>query len=75
VEGSLTNEHGETMSAGAVMTARPNEMYGPLSAGPDGYVTIEIFSRLAGAYELTWDTLRGSLLDNRLTGSRRGAAQ
>lgn len=70
IEGSLTNEHGERLTAGSIMTAAPDQMYGPLTAGPDGYTSVEIFSRLAGAHEITWDTPRGPWLDDRLVTTR-----
>lgn len=62
VQGSLTDEHGAVGAAGSVMTAEPNQMYGPSVAGAEGYISVEIFSRLAGAYEITWDTARGPWL-------------
>jgi hypothetical protein len=34
---------------GDVMTAEPNEMYGPKVAGPEGCTTVEVFSKAAGA--------------------------
>jgi anti-sigma factor ChrR (cupin superfamily) len=70
IDGSLTNEHGEVLLAGSIMTAVPNEMYGPLTAGPDGYSSVEIFSRLAGAHEITWDTAEGPWFDDRLESTR-----
>jgi len=71
LRGSLTDEHGQVLTAGAIMTAEPNEMYGPSVAGGDGWISAEFFSRLAGTYEITWDTSRGPRFDNRLvaTGS------
>ena len=35
---------------GAVMVARPGEVYGPKVAGPDGCLTVEIFSTMEGLY-------------------------
>lgn len=66
VEGSLTDEHGDELRGGSVMTADPGEMYGPSVAGPDGYVSAEFFGRLAGTYEITWASKRGPIRDNRL---------
>jgi hypothetical protein len=64
LEGSLTNEHGEALLSGSIMTTDPNQMYGPSVAGPEGWVSAEIFSRLAGTYGITWDTPRGPWLQN-----------
>lgn len=66
LDGSLTDEHDNVILAGGVMTAEPNQMYGPSVAGPNGYVSAELFGRLAGAYEITWDSKRGPIFDNRL---------
>jgi|GEM_PF-2907480 len=66
VEGSLTDEHGNVVEAGGVMTAEPNQMYGPSVAGSRGYISAEFFSRLAGTYEITWDSKAGPVFDNRL---------
>ena len=48
-------------------------MYGPSIAGSDGYVSAEFFSRLAGTYEITWDSKRGPIYDNRLTAAQPDA--
>lgn len=74
VEGSLTDEDGNHLEAGAVMTAEPKQMYGPSIAGSDGYVSAEFFSRLAGTYEITWASKHGPIHDNRLTSSGRPLA-
>lgn len=36
------------LTAGDVMTSAPGECYGPHTAGPDGCVSVEMFSRLDG---------------------------
>jgi anti-sigma factor ChrR (cupin superfamily) len=59
VEGSLTDEHGEVLTPGSIATAGPAQMYGPSVAGPGGYISAELFSRLAGAYQITWDAKGG----------------
>jgi len=59
IDGSLTDEHGDALTAGSIATAEPNQMYGPSVAGPDGYVSAEFFGRLAGAYQITWRSRRG----------------
>lgn len=66
LEGSVTDEHGDVCGPGSVMTAAPNQMYGPSVAGPEGCVSAEFFSRLAGAYEITWSSKSGPIADNRL---------
>jgi anti-sigma factor ChrR (cupin superfamily) len=66
LEGSLTDEHGDVLTAGSIATAIPGQMYGPSVAGPEGWISAEFFSRLAGTYEITWDTKHGPLFDNRL---------
>jgi anti-sigma factor ChrR (cupin superfamily) len=69
IDGSITDEFGVERGVGTVMTASPNEMYGPIVAGPNGYASVEFFSRLIGTYEITWDTPRGPWHDNRLLGT------
>lgn len=73
LRGSLTDEHGDVLTAGSVATAIPHQMYGPSVAGPDGWISAEFFSRLAGAYEITWHTKRGPVFDNRLDAVLRSA--
>lgn len=70
ISGSLTDEHGVVHTAGSVMTAEPNQMYGPSVAGPDGWVSAEFFSRLAGTYEITWDSKHGPIFHDLLDGQR-----
>ncbi len=38
------------LGPGAVMTAGPNELYGPKTAGPDGCTTVEFFATMSGTY-------------------------
>jgi hypothetical protein len=66
IQGSVTDEHGNHLGVGGIMTAEPDEMYGPIHAGPDGYTSVEVFSRLEGTYLITWDEPDGPRLDNRL---------
>jgi anti-sigma factor ChrR (cupin superfamily) len=66
VEGSLTDEHGVVHGPGSILTAKPDQMYGPSVAGAEGYVSAEFFSRLAGTYEITWASKDGPIFDNRL---------
>jgi len=66
IEGSVTDEHGTVFEVGGIMTAEPDEMYGPIHAGPNGYTSVEVFSRLEGCYLITWDDPDGPRLDNRL---------
>jgi hypothetical protein len=58
LEGSL---HVDDMvfGPGDVMVARSGEAYGPHIAGPDGCVTLEIFSTLAGAHHQHLETPDG----------------
>ena len=37
-----------TLGPGDIMTSAPNQPYGPYSIGPDGCVTVEVFSTLEG---------------------------
>lgn len=58
--GTLEAE-GRVFEAGDVMTADPDELYGPKVAGPDGCLTLEVFSSRDGA-QVTWLELKdGSL--------------
>lgn len=74
LEGSVTDEHGNVLTAGSTMAAEPGQMYGPSVAGPDGYISAEIFSRLVGTYEITWQTERGPWLHNILATNGRTRA-
>jgi hypothetical protein len=58
LQGSLETENG-VLHAGDVMVAHPNQMYGPHTAGPEGYTVAEVFSTIAGTHQITWDTPRG----------------
>lgn len=63
IEGSMEvqspEEAGQHLEVGDVMLAEANEMYGPHIAGPDGFTVVEYFSRIEGAYKVTFDTKRG----------------
>jgi len=52
VRGEMTNEDGVLLGPGDVMTAEPGEFYGPHTAGPEGCVTLEVFSALEGAFRV-----------------------
>ncbi|HEY8217466.1 MAG TPA: hypothetical protein VIH82_10050, partial [Acidimicrobiia bacterium] len=54
VKGSL-EANGRVLEPGAVMTARPGELYGPHVAGPDGCTTVE-FSSQEGVYRVLCET-------------------
>ena len=55
VRGTLTAD-GRVYRPGDVLTARPNEFYGPKTAGKEGCTTMEIFSNASGAtYRVTKD--------------------
>lgn len=60
LEGSLLVED-MVLGPGDVMLARPGEAYGPHTAGPDGCRTLEIFSTLAGAHHILYETPEGPL--------------
>jgi hypothetical protein len=49
------------LGPGDVMTARPGEAYGPHTAGPEGCRTLEVFSTLAGAHHMLYETPQGPL--------------
>ena len=44
--------NGEILGPGAVMTARPGEMYGPHIAGAEGCTTAEVFGAHEGVYRI-----------------------
>ena len=58
LEGSLHVDD-MVLGPGDVMVARSGEAYGPHVAGPDGCVTLEIFSTLAGAHHQILETPKG----------------
>ncbi len=60
LEGSLLVDD-MVLGPGDVMLARPGEAYGPHIAGPDGCRTLEIFSTLAGAHHMLYETPDGPL--------------
>lgn len=58
VKGSL-EAGGRTLGPGDVMTAKPREMYGPHTAGPEGCTTVEVFGSLEGVFRVIADTAQG----------------
>lgn len=48
VRGSLDIGDGRTMNVGDVHTSGPDQFYGPHTAGPEGSLTVEIFSAARG---------------------------
>ena len=62
----MQTETGDELPVGAIMTAPPRELYGPFTAGSEGYTVIEIFSRLTGAHEITWQRADGLVLEHLL---------
>ena len=50
---------GLELHPGDTMQSGPGEAYGPHVAGPEGFTVLEIFSRMAGATSITWETARG----------------
>jgi hypothetical protein len=60
LEGSLkVEDNGLELGPGDVMIARPGEPYGPHTAGPEGCRTLEIFSTLAGAHSILYESPDG----------------
>ncbi len=51
VKGSLEAD-GKWLGPGDVMTAKPGEMYGPHTAGPQGCTTVEVFGSLEGVFRV-----------------------
>lgn len=62
VKGSLQVGDGRVAGPGDVFTARANTLYGPHTAGPEGCVTIEIFSRLDAMTTLLYEGPEGEIL-------------
>ena len=58
VKGSL-EAGGRILGPGDVMTARPGELYGPHTAGPDGCLTAEVFGSHEGVYRVLCETPDG----------------
>lgn len=48
VQGSMLTEDGACLHPGDVRTSAPGEMYGPHTAGPQGVLSVEVFSSGAG---------------------------
>lgn len=61
VRGSLAVEGGETLVPGDIMVSRSGEFYGPHVAGPEGCVTVEIFSDAIGAKTVLFKLADGSV--------------
>jgi anti-sigma factor ChrR (cupin superfamily) len=52
VKGSWIDKHGNEVLPGDVRVSRPGEFYGPYTAGPEGSLSLEVFS--AGDRDLIW---------------------
>ena len=63
IQGSLELGDGRIAKVGDTFTAKPGELYGPHTAGPDGCTTIEFFSRLEAAYTLLYEGPDGEILE------------
>jgi hypothetical protein len=50
IEGTMLVADGFALGPGDVSTSKPGEQYGPHMAGPEGVLTLEIFSRQAGLH-------------------------
>lgn len=58
---------GQTLVPGDIMTAHPNEFYGPKTAGPDGCTTLEVFATIRGSFtRVTEDENGGHVITNLL---------
>jgi hypothetical protein len=58
VKGTLDAD-GKILGPGDVMTARPGEMYGPHTAGPEGCTTAEVFGSLGGVFRVIAESPEG----------------
>ena len=58
LEGSLKVDE-LILGPGDIMVARKGEAYGPHVAGPEGCRTLEIFSTLSAAHQITYETADG----------------
>ena len=67
VKGSL-EAGGTIFGPGDVMTARPGELYGPHTAGPEGCTTAEVFGTLEGVFRVIADAPGGAREFNFLEG-------
>ncbi|AMK24132.1 MULTISPECIES: hypothetical protein [unclassified Sphingobium] len=48
VKGSVLTPDGQELRSGDVFTSGPGEFYGPLTAGPEGCMSVEIFGDIQG---------------------------
>jgi anti-sigma factor ChrR (cupin superfamily) len=55
VQGSISLPNGEVLHPGDIMTSSPREHYGPHIAGPDGCLSVEIFSAARGTAPIADD--------------------
>ena len=67
VKGSL-EAGGKVLGPGDVMTARPGELYGPHTAGPEGCTTAEVFGTLEGVFRVIAESPAGPREFNILQG-------
>lgn len=63
---------GAVLKAGDVSTSRPGESYGPHMAGPEGCLSLEMFSRQAGMLPEQHDAHGGSDLSELIAALRAG---
>ena len=79
IQGSMTaigpGEGDRRLETGDIMTAEPNQMYGPHVAGPEGFTVVEYFSSMRAVYEVTFDSDDGPKRVDLLETSRRRAAK
>ncbi len=66
VQGALEVE-GRTLKPGDIMISEPRVFYGPHTAGPDGCITMEIFSNYHGAQSTFMEGPSGELVECNIT--------
>jgi hypothetical protein len=50
IEGTMIADRGVELGPGDVSTSKPGQQYGPNMAGPEGVLTLEVFSRQLGLH-------------------------
>jgi hypothetical protein len=63
IQGSLDVGDGRIAKPGDVFTAKPGELYGPHTTGPDGATTIEVFGHLDGMFRLLYEDDNGTVVE------------
>jgi hypothetical protein len=55
LRGSLETADGQVLGPGDMQTSAPGEFYGPFVAGPEGSLTVEVFSQAKGLTNIRYD--------------------